>query len=331
MPKKIESKYFSGVPGSLLHACVGRNGGPATFDRYARGYFETAALAAEKAILQGGHALDWLVYPVCFCLRHAVELEIKHFSRELSEIFDESIIFKHNHNLPENWRTIRPHLFRLSSLFVERFCENDIVLCDEIIEELEVIDPTGQAFRFPELKSGKDSLEDYTRLHLPTVLELIKKLDRATFQLSTELHQLQFSHVAKCMVRGLDPVPGGYGIAIPAKEFNKILELSHAFYHRPKSSRNRYVGMSPEQQALYDYLWSLDDQQQVELTALYLVGRDGEDNWPVLIAQHDTDMLKLSGSQLLWEYLENAREAILSGRLGNVYFEDDGSKRGLPP
>lgn len=69
------------------NACVGDNGAPGAID-YAEGFASAANTLLDSAISNQGINLrvDTLVYPVCFTMRHAIELFLKKFAENLAEI-----------------------------------------------------------------------------------------------------------------------------------------------------------------------------------------------------------------------------------------------------
>ena len=60
------------------NACVGNNGAPSYLD-YAKGFSRAANLLIDTVLQDGSvnYYVDELVYPVCFNMRHSVELRLK--------------------------------------------------------------------------------------------------------------------------------------------------------------------------------------------------------------------------------------------------------------
>lgn len=91
MNQRIENDTFSGGETTHLNATVGNNGsfapeGEARSNTdYALG-FSSAALELIRAAKESSELrthLDFLVYPICFNMRHAVELRLKKWWKDL--------------------------------------------------------------------------------------------------------------------------------------------------------------------------------------------------------------------------------------------------------
>ncbi len=71
-----ENDLFSGGNDTDLNACVGWNGGPADFGRYAQGYFE-AGERLVKSLRRDPYEVDGVIYPLVMVYRHGVEAMLK--------------------------------------------------------------------------------------------------------------------------------------------------------------------------------------------------------------------------------------------------------------
>ena len=146
--KKINNTFSSGHPSSA-NACVGNNGS-VRYSHYAKGY----SLSANKMIdlvLNNEHGCpaDYLVYPVCFNMRHSVELRLKGAMQSLIKLvairgqkleFD----FDGSHDIGKIWC-----FFKTQS---ESFDLRYKVINDKsasTVEDIAAIDATGQTFRYP--------------------------------------------------------------------------------------------------------------------------------------------------------------------------------------
>src|SRR5260370_40503806 len=85
---KGHNSLFRSGPNFRLNACVGRNGGRAGFDRYARGYFEAGARLV-KSLQDNPFGVDLLIYPLVMNYRHGIEAALKHIAKVLPSHCDQ--------------------------------------------------------------------------------------------------------------------------------------------------------------------------------------------------------------------------------------------------
>lgn len=145
----INTTFTRGGP-TWAHACVGKNGFPGYWE-YAKG-FSQAANTLIDTVLQGQgleHSVDELVYPVCFNMRHSVELRLK------AAILDLLLIqtcrgktlnsdFVQSHDIGRIWS-----FFVEQSQVIDDRYKHIIELLDEKIRDFAEVDATGQTFRYP--------------------------------------------------------------------------------------------------------------------------------------------------------------------------------------
>jgi hypothetical protein len=90
---------------------------------------------------------DFLVYPFCYCLRHALELALKQVIRGARILTDdEERGFPYLHDLGRLWATCSPVLKRI---WPDDGTEPGYAICERTIEAFRRVDPTGEAFRYP--------------------------------------------------------------------------------------------------------------------------------------------------------------------------------------
>ena len=72
----MRNKMFG--PGKLTHlnACVGNNGFVTNFS-YAQGYLEASEILIDQLIKRKNIYIDLLIYPICYSIRHYLELTLK--------------------------------------------------------------------------------------------------------------------------------------------------------------------------------------------------------------------------------------------------------------
>lgn len=89
------------------------------------------------------HDQDFLVYPIVYNLRHAVELLLKQVIRGARHLIDERDDFPDGHKLNILWSTCKPILRRIWS------DDPAYTTIEGTIKKLCVLDPEGEAFRYP--------------------------------------------------------------------------------------------------------------------------------------------------------------------------------------
>lgn len=151
MNLSFTNKTFMGGEPTWANACVGDNGAPGEID-YAEGFASAANTLLDNAIADRGINLqvDTLVYPICFTMRHAIELFLKTVSKDLAKIGTlrkvAVPVFDHvaSHDLGQIWTHVKTY----APLIDERLVEQ-IDKLDEYITDVAVMDATGQVFRYP--------------------------------------------------------------------------------------------------------------------------------------------------------------------------------------
>lgn len=150
-PGKIRNRTFRGWEPTWANACVGSNGNPQIYE-YAEGFAAAADLLLNEVIRNEGRNfyVDTFVYPVCFNMRHAVELYLKMTVQGLSklasmqrrslEVFDTAS----SHDLGRMWKFIQDNSVEIDSRFSSVICA-----LEEYVSDFADIDSTGQVFRYP--------------------------------------------------------------------------------------------------------------------------------------------------------------------------------------
>lgn len=99
--------------------------------------------------------------PLFFLARHSIELHLKAAIKEFESYTGEDIK-ECGHNIWELWRELQRLQFDVAGLPGEGDTWGKHV--DKLISHIHAIDPTGEAFRYPENKSGRKF--EYTRVEL---------------------------------------------------------------------------------------------------------------------------------------------------------------------
>ena len=131
---------------------------------YSTGFRDGAAVLLE-ALQDNRYGQERLVYPLVYCLRHSLELALKHVIREARNLLDEDGDFPDGHNLRVLWASCRPILRRI-------WPDDDKTYrtVGAAVEALSAIDAAGEGFRYP--VSTKSS-----GVRAPTIDPQLRRLD----------------------------------------------------------------------------------------------------------------------------------------------------------
>ncbi len=158
--KKRNSTFCGGEP-TWANACVGNNGSP-SYVEYAIGFSKAANLIIDQVLSSRDFHLsvDDMVYPVCFNMRHSVELRLKGAIEDLKIIAEwKGIQLKFDlagsHDIGNIWS-----FFKEES---ENIDQRYKVINDRIqptILDIADVDSTGQTFRYPIDNESQKHLTD---------------------------------------------------------------------------------------------------------------------------------------------------------------------------
>lgn len=149
----IFNKTFNaGDHSGFFNACVGENG---FVDKrtYGIGFAEAVDILTSALIARDERAnLNTLIYPICFCARHHIELFLKAQIEQISKIRGISPIIPNKpgvsisstHDLGILWT-----VFANTALATDRRLADPVAQLKEFIQDIAQIDPTGQTFRYP--------------------------------------------------------------------------------------------------------------------------------------------------------------------------------------
>ncbi|XKM14180.1 hypothetical protein RCS94_03160 [Orbaceae bacterium ac157xtp] len=134
------------------YACVGNNGNPGVFE-YAKGFALAANFLIKVSIAKNGclFAPDYAVYPICFNMRHSIELFIKSYVQFVNDLANlrkikktSSTIIMKAHDINNIWAYLTDNYKILDKRLV-----NKAKIIVPYIECFGNIDATGQTFRYP--------------------------------------------------------------------------------------------------------------------------------------------------------------------------------------
>ncbi|MDE1716222.1 hypothetical protein PWG14_27535 [Chromobacterium amazonense] len=180
------STFIGGHP-TWANACVGENGFPDYWD-YAKGFSQAATILIDLVLHERGlkHSVDELVYPVCFNMRHSVELRLKGAISELSRL--ESLRSRSfqfdlsgSHDIGNIWK-----FFKNKARSADDRYESIIDRLDKKISDIAKVDATGQTFRYPLNTDSKKHLVDVAVINFVALKESFAELEAAL----DDLHRL---------------------------------------------------------------------------------------------------------------------------------------------
>jgi hypothetical protein len=182
-----ENTTFIGGAPTWANACVGENGLPGYWE-YAKGYSQAAVILIDIVLQERGlkHSVDELVYPVCFNMRHSVELRLKGAISELILIenlrggtFNFDLIG--SHDIGNLWGV----LVERSRIIDDRY-EPIIARLVQKISDFAEIDATGQTFRYPLNTESQKHLVDIKIINFVELKRSFSVLEKTL----DELHYL---------------------------------------------------------------------------------------------------------------------------------------------
>jgi hypothetical protein len=181
-----------------LLAAVGSNtGGDSDY-----GYVFGHGLAAELLFrsLGRGHGgsrrksygssahVDALIYPLCYCIRHYVELSLKDAIKRIRMLRGETTPSNHSHSLQQ-----------ISTHFAEA-CVRDRRLgihataLKPLVDAIAAVDPTGQAFRYRASLTGDVHHRKTAVIHVRSVEITFRALREALDHLDADLDRLEWEY-----------------------------------------------------------------------------------------------------------------------------------------
>ena len=145
----MKNQTFTGSDPTWANACVGENGSP-NYIQYSKGYSKAANLLLNNVLNTRGKEVDLYIYPICFNMRHSIELRVKGAIQEITELAKikgkklPTFNSIGSHDIGNIWRYFKEN----SKILDIRFkIVNDKL--DATILDIAEIDPTGQTFRYP--------------------------------------------------------------------------------------------------------------------------------------------------------------------------------------
>ncbi len=167
---------FASGPDWQLNACVNY-----AFDdlyAYAEGYKRAGDILTGELAAHPTHGLDFVVYPLVFLYRHAIELQLKGVIRDGRRLLRlEAVSGKEiqHHGLEKLWELARP-------ILEEVWPEADTCCLDRIakvVHDLAKADPDSQAFRYDRDRKGNRTKPRLSHVNI----ERFRRLSRDAYEL----------------------------------------------------------------------------------------------------------------------------------------------------
>ena len=188
---KSEGKLFRSGRNWKLNACV--NYVHDDWDLYAEGFFKAAEELIRTVVEKNGQDIDYLIYPIVFCFRHALELQLKasiRWGRLL--LGKQSKGYPQGHKLTQDRKGI-PLWMECRSIAETVWPDSPTNELDEIevtLLELEKHDSDGQAFKYSVDTQGSRTKADLTHINIEAFYELAKKAYRLLDSIATGCEEM---------------------------------------------------------------------------------------------------------------------------------------------
>lgn len=157
---------------------------------YADGFKGLAQLGVET--LKGNRmGQDILVYPIVFCFRHHIELQLKQAIKHGFYFLGRKMRTPNVHEIDKLWCELRGILKDVKKVTGQYPDPQEMKIAERIIRELTDIDPDGASFRYAKTRDGSDSLNrDLRILNLRSISETVEKLSFFLDCVGIHLHYL---------------------------------------------------------------------------------------------------------------------------------------------
>ncbi|BBO54924.1 MULTISPECIES: hypothetical protein [Cobetia] len=213
----MDNLVFGNGLNTIHNACVGNNGMPGIM-HFARGYSTSANALIELYLSDdsGKYHQDEMIYPICFNMRHSIELRIKNellLLQQLSSLKNQESSLENimGHDINEIWET-----FKTKSASIDKRYYELITLLDQYIKDIGKIDAKGQTFRYPESNNKIRHLTEVRIInierlnHVFTYIEermeelnmlsenLIEEYSKGSF--TQKLSRQDIMHISECLL-----------------------------------------------------------------------------------------------------------------------------------
>lgn len=158
---------------------------------YSAGYREAGNVLVERAAAAGGGP-DLLVYPIVFCYRQYLELELKALIKIARRAHGIEHIPLTTHNLVALWNVARG-LIEIR----EHEDTTDLDHTGDVLRQFDEVDPGAMTFRYPTDKGGEPSLpDDLRQINLSNLARVVNAVGNLIEGCSTmyleEMHAAEY-------------------------------------------------------------------------------------------------------------------------------------------
>lgn len=178
------------------NACVGNNGN-AGYWEYASGFSKASNLMLKSVVEEGDPVdLDTFIYPICFNMRHSIELRIKYSIVALREIAfhkkNKTVFFDldKSHDIGVIWKFFKENSVKLDGRYHSLTDELDGFLCD-----LSKVDSTGQVFRYPYSNEKQKHLTEISIINLINLKEGFRYIEEKFDELNNLNKYLSYEYM----------------------------------------------------------------------------------------------------------------------------------------
>ena len=187
------STFREGEP-YFANACVGNNGEP-NYYHYAKGYSSAANLLIKQTLVNNSpFPVDTFVYPICFNMRHSVELRLKGAVENINKIFGAQkklppFNLEGSHDIGQIWS-----YFKKNAITLDERIGLYTTLLDDIITDIAEIDPTGQTFRYPYNIDKEKHLTTASNINIKILSERFDFIELVLDSLESYIEELETEH-----------------------------------------------------------------------------------------------------------------------------------------
>jgi hypothetical protein len=193
-PKKGQTLFCSAKDG-WNSACL--NWQADNFEPMCAGYLLSAELLIDHVVATHRDQ-DLLVYPIIFQYRHYIELRLKQLVALGRGLTGDRGKEAWGHSLLELWKMVRPLLEKIEA----HGPKEDLEAVEEIVNQFDQVDRTGESFRYAQDTKGKNPLAGITHINLRNLRDVMKGItaffEGATMQLSVFLENMAEGRAAEC-------------------------------------------------------------------------------------------------------------------------------------
>ncbi|MFP3586390.1 hypothetical protein SCB29_22395 [Paraburkholderia sp. SIMBA_055] len=178
------SEVFASGPYPHLNACVGENTAGDNSYGYMTGFAQATEVLLEAAKKQyyevagtdemRGVYMDALIYPICFCMRHHIELFLKRQLLKVSRLRNPSIDVPAIHELGDLLDALKE-----ACETEDRRLSPKLAALESTITAFDRMDPNGQTFRYSTSNDGTPHLADVSHINLAVLGEAVTHFNAA--------------------------------------------------------------------------------------------------------------------------------------------------------